>query len=110
MRIVSINVGFRARCSGAEDRLDVHLQGARGGTVQVKRLNVEGDRQSDLEVHGGADKAVYVYPAEHYAFWRAELPAWTFPGCIRRELHDGGLIEDSVHIGTGSGSVPPSSW
>ena len=44
------------------------------GRVQVARLNIAGDRQSDLSVHGGADKAAYAYPSEHYSFWRGELP------------------------------------
>lgn len=44
------------------------------GRVPVRRLNLEGDGQADLSVHGGTDKAVYVYAAEHYADWRRELP------------------------------------
>ena len=50
--------------------------------VRVNELNLEGDGQADLRVHGGRFKAVYVYPSEHYAFWREELPgvesAWAF--------------------------------
>src|SRR5215475_4872013 len=44
------------------------------GRVRVAKLNVEGDQQSDLAVHGGPDKAVYAYPSEHYPFWREERP------------------------------------
>src|SRR6185436_8605656 len=44
------------------------------GRVDVGRLNLDGDRQSDLTKHGGDDKAVYAYPAEHYSYWRRELP------------------------------------
>jgi MOSC domain-containing protein YiiM len=71
------------------------------GRVQVTSLNIAGDRQSDLSVHGGADKAVYVYPAEHYAFWRAELPGMDFPwGAFGENLTvEGGLREERVHIG-----------
>ena len=47
----------------------------RAGAVEVRRLNLEGDRQADLSVHGGPDKAVYAYPAEHYAYWREK---WGF--------------------------------
>ena len=43
--------------------------------VPVTRSNIEGDQQSDLSVHGGPEKAVYAYPAEHYDFWRRELPS-----------------------------------
>jgi MOSC domain-containing protein YiiM len=70
------------------------------GRVRVTRLNVEGDRQSDLSVHGGADKAVYAYPSEHYAFWRNELPGMELPwGAFGENLTTDGLLEDKVHIG-----------
>lgn len=66
----------------------------------MTQLNVQGDRQSDLSVHGGADKAVYAYPSEHYAFWRSELPDMDFPwGAFGENLTTEGLLEDKVHIG-----------
>ena len=40
--------------------------------LKLTELNLDGDRQADLTVHGGPDKAVYVYPAEHYAAWRED--------------------------------------
>ena len=68
--------------------------------VQVTRLNILGDRQSDLSVHGGADKAIYAYPSEHYAFWRNELPGTDFSwGAFGENLTTEGLLEDRVHIG-----------
>jgi MOSC domain-containing protein YiiM len=70
------------------------------GRVRVTKLNIEGDRQSDLAVHGGADKAVYAYPSEHYAFWREEFPGMDFPwGAFGENLTTAGLLEDQVHIG-----------
>jgi MOSC domain-containing protein YiiM len=70
------------------------------GRVRVTRLNILGDRQSDLSVHGGADKAIYAYPSEHYAFWRNELPGTDFPwGAFGENLTTEGLLEDRVHIG-----------
>lgn len=70
--------------------------------MRVGRLNVAGDRQSDLSVHGGADKAVYVYPAEHYAFWRSELPELELAaGAFGENFTTEGLLEDAVHIGGG---------
>jgi len=70
------------------------------GRVEVARLNLAGDEQSDLSVHGGADKAVYAYPAEHYAFWRTELPdmdlSW---GAFGENLTIEGLIESQAMIG-----------
>jgi MOSC domain-containing protein YiiM len=68
--------------------------------VPVTRLNIAGDRQSDLSVHGGADKAVYAYPSEHYEFWRSELPGTDLPfGAFGENLTTEGLREDGVQIG-----------
>jgi len=70
------------------------------GRVRVAALNIAGDEQSDLSVHGGIDKAVYAYPSEHYALWRKELPELEFPwGAFGENLTTEGLLEDSVHIG-----------
>jgi MOSC domain-containing protein YiiM len=70
------------------------------GRVRVATLNLEGDQQSDLSVHGGADKAVYAYPSEHYAFWREELPGVDLPwGAFGENFTTAGLLEDAVHIG-----------
>jgi MOSC domain-containing protein YiiM len=70
------------------------------GTVKVGRLNFEGDRQADLTVHGGFNKAVYVYPSEHYQYWRAELPEIDFSwGAFGENLTTEGLLETAIHIG-----------
>jgi len=70
------------------------------GRVRVRRLNIEGDEQSDLEVHGGEEKAVYAYPAEHYAFWREQLPGVALPwGVFGENLTVEGLMEEHVHVG-----------
>ena len=75
MHIISVNVGLPR---------EVHWKGRRvstgifkqpvAGRVVVRRLNLDGDRQADLTVHGGDEKAVYAYPAEQYDYWRQELP------------------------------------
>jgi MOSC domain-containing protein YiiM len=68
--------------------------------VHVARDNVEGDQQSDLSVHGGPEKAVYVFPAEHYDFWRRELPEAELPwGAFGENFTSEGLLEDEVWIG-----------
>jgi MOSC domain-containing protein YiiM len=68
--------------------------------VQVKRDNIEGDQQSDLSVHGGLEKAVYAYPAEHYAYWRRELADAELPwGAFGENFTTEGLLEDEVWIG-----------
>jgi len=69
------------------------------GQVALRTLNLDGDRQADLSVHGGAHKAVYVYPSEHYDFWRGELPGVELPwGMFGENFTTAGLLED-VQIG-----------
>jgi MOSC domain-containing protein YiiM len=70
------------------------------GSVRVTRLNLEGDEQSDLTVHGGPDKAVYAYPDEHYPAWRSELsrPDLGF-GSFGENLTTVGLLEAEVGVG-----------
>ncbi|WP_406698058.1 MOSC domain-containing protein [Singulisphaera sp. Ch08] len=68
--------------------------------LRVSQLNFEGDEQSDLTVHGGVDKAVYAYPAEHYHEWRRELPDLDFPwSAFGENLTVEGLLEPDVRIG-----------
>lgn len=43
------------------------------GQIKVRELGLDGDTQADLTVHGGANKAVYAYPSEHYEYWKEEL-------------------------------------
>jgi len=70
------------------------------GRVWVTTLNVEGDEQSDSSVHGGADKAVYVYPFEHYAYWREQLPGVELSGgAFGENFTTEGLLEEQVRIG-----------
>jgi len=70
------------------------------GPVRVDTLNLAGDEQSDLTVHGGEFKAVYAYPVEHYALWRAELGAADLPhGAFGENLTVEGLLETDVRLG-----------
>ena len=67
------------------------------GRVMLRRNNLDGDGQADLTVHGGWDKAVYVYPSEHYAYWRKELPGIDLPyGSFGENFTTEGLDEESV--------------
>src|SRR4051812_460688 len=66
------------------------------GPVAVRYLNLEGDRQADLTVHGGADKAVYCYSSEHYPAWQAELSRPLDYGAFGENLTVSGLLEDQV--------------
>jgi MOSC domain-containing protein YiiM len=65
----------------------------------VRKLNLEGDGQADLSVHGGPDKAVYLYPAEHYPYWQTELVRDVPWGMFGENLTTNGLVEDGVNIG-----------
>ncbi len=70
------------------------------GPVQLSTLNLDGDRQADLTVHGGPNKAVYGYPSEHYPYWRDELPGVKLPwGAFGENFTTTGLVEDELHVG-----------
>lgn len=68
--------------------------------VMLRSLNLDGDRQADLTVHGGPSKAAYVYPSEHYSYWRDELPGTELPwGMFGENFTTEGLDESTVNIG-----------
>ena len=70
------------------------------GRIALRTLNLDGDRQSDLSVHGGPHKAVYCYPMEHYPYWKAELPGFPLPmGAFGENFTTEGMREDTVHLG-----------
>jgi MOSC domain-containing protein YiiM len=70
------------------------------GRIKLRRLNFDGDKQADLTVHGGLDKAVYAYPAEHYVYWKDRLSDMELPwGMFGENLTTEGLYEDRVNIG-----------
>ena len=66
----------------------------------LRALNLEGDAQADLTVHGGVDKAVYAYPIEHYEYWQQEFPGMELPsGTFGENFTIEGLLETEVNIG-----------
>jgi len=66
----------------------------------LRTLNLDGDRQADLSVHGGISKAVYGYPSEHYEFWKRELPEMELPyGMFGENFTTEGLFEDKLNVG-----------
>lgn len=101
MKIVSVNVGLPRPCSWRGRRIMTGIfKDPVARRVRVRKLNLEGDGQADLSVHGGVDKAVYVYPSEHYPFWRRELDLTDLPwGSFGENLTTEGWWEDNVHIG-----------
>jgi len=101
MKLVSVNVGLPrdVEWNGRSVRTSIWKTPVEG-PVRVGTLNLEGDQQSDLSVHGGSEKAVYVYPSEHYSFWRQELPGVDLPwGVFGENLTTEGILEEDVHIG-----------
>jgi MOSC domain-containing protein YiiM len=70
------------------------------GRVMLRTLNLDGDRQADLSVHGGSSKAVYGYPSEHYEYWRRELPEIELPwGMFGENFTTAGIFESELNIG-----------
>jgi len=101
MKILSLNVGLPRQVVSDGDSITTGIyKSSVRGRVKVTRLNLEGDRQADLSVHGGPDKAVYAYPSEHYVFWQRELPGIEMPwGMFGENLTLAGLTEDDACIG-----------
>lgn len=101
MRLVSVNVGLPREVLWKDKHVLTGIFKEPVATrVLVRTLNLDGDRQADLSVHGGADKAVYAYPMEHYAYWRAELPELALPwGMFGENFTTEGLLEDAVNVG-----------
>jgi MOSC domain-containing protein YiiM len=101
MQLVSVNVGLPREVlyKGRPVRTGIFKEPV-PGRIQIRALNLEGDGQADLSVHGGPSKAVYAYPAEHYEYWRQELPGMELPwGMFGENLTTMGLREDRVGIG-----------
>src|SRR5262245_43940438 len=101
MKLISVNVGLprNVKWQGKVVQTSIWKDPVAQRTY-VSKLNVEGDRQSDLSVHGGTDKAVYVYPSEHYTYWRSTLQGVRLPwGAFGENFTTEGLLEDRVCIG-----------
>jgi MOSC domain-containing protein YiiM len=101
MKVISVNVGLPREVSWRGKAVTTGIfKRPIAGRVIVRTLNLEGDRQADLRVHGGPSKAVYAYPSEHYPFWRHELPEMDLRwGMFGENLTIEGLLENEVNIG-----------
>jgi MOSC domain-containing protein YiiM len=101
VKVVSLNVG-KPRLTvykGATINTGIFKKPV-SGRIAVRTLNLEGDRQADLSVHGGPYKAVYAYPSEHYGYWRRELPEMDLPWSMFGEnFTTEGLGENELHVG-----------
>jgi MOSC domain-containing protein YiiM len=101
MKIVSVNVGLPREIfyEGRMIRTGI-FKAPIEGRVRVGALNIDGDQQADLSVHGGPSKAIYAYPAEHYEYWRKELSNDPLPwGTFGENLTTQGLLERELNIG-----------
>jgi MOSC domain-containing protein YiiM len=101
LHVVSVNVGLPREVDWKDRRVAIGIfKQPVEGRVAVRRLNLDGDRQADLSVHGGPEKAVYGYPSEHYDAWREELAGMELSwGQFGENLTTAGLREDEVQIG-----------
>jgi MOSC domain-containing protein YiiM len=105
MKLVSVNTGMLREVTwhGRMVTTAIFKEPAKG-RVALRKLNLDGDRQADLSVHGGEHKAVYCYSLAHYDYWKREWPGRELPMGMFGEnftIDDGrdGLLEESVHLG-----------
>ena len=106
MKLVSLNCGLPREVlwHGQHVTTSIYKEPVQA-RIALRTLNLDGDRQSDLTVHGGKDKAVYCYPIEYYSYWQKELPVRLLPyGSFGENFSvDGlvheGLAEESIHVG-----------
>jgi MOSC domain-containing protein YiiM len=101
MKLISVNVGLpRVVRSNGDSVTTGIFKEPLAGRVMLRTLNLDGDRQADLSVHGGPSKPVYVYPAEHYDYWKRELPEMELPwGMFGENFTATGLAESELNIG-----------
>jgi MOSC domain-containing protein YiiM len=101
MKLISVNVGLPRVVMQNGDPVSTGIfKTPITGRVMLRTLNLDGDRQADLSVHGGASKAVYVYPSEHYEYWKRELPEMALPWAVFGEnFTSAGLFESELNIG-----------
>jgi MOSC domain-containing protein YiiM len=101
VQVVSVNVGLPREVIWKGMRIQTGIfKDPVDRPVTINKLNLAGDRQADLTVHGGAEKAVYAYPAEHYEYWRNRLPDVPFSwGKFGENLTTEGLMEDALCVG-----------
>ena len=101
MELVSLNVGLPRDVVWHDQTVTTGIfKSPTTARIRLRKLNLDGDRQADLTVHGGEHKAVYCYPVEHYDYWREKLPNRDLPfGSFGENFTTSGLLETNVHIG-----------
>ena len=101
MKVISVNVGLPIKVNFGREVVTTGIfKNPIKHRVKLNKLNLEGDKQADLTVHGGIDKAVYAYPSEHYEFWKKEIKDFEYSwGTFGENLTTEGLLENEVNIG-----------
>ena len=101
MKVLSLNVGLPREVTWQGKRVTTGIfKEPIQERVMMRTVNLDGDQQADLTVHGGVSKAVYAYPSEHYKYWRTELPGMDLSwGMFGENFTTEGLLEDAVYIG-----------
>lgn len=101
MKVISLNVALPRLLAYKGQTMNTGIfKKPVEGAVMLRRLDFDGDRQADLGVHGGPEKAAYAYPSEHYSFWKKELPEMDLPwGAFGENLTTEGMNETDTHIG-----------
>jgi MOSC domain-containing protein YiiM len=101
MKLVSVNVGLPRTVTWKGRTVTTGIfKELVPGRINLRTLNLDGDKQADLSVHGGPAKAAYIYPAEHYDYWGIDVTGQVLPwGSFGENFTTTGLLEDAVHIG-----------
>jgi len=101
MKILAVNVGLPQKIQWQNKEIQTSIyKSPIKGPVMVNAENIEGDRQSDLNVHGGLDKAVYAYSFDTYPWWQRELKIDSLPyGSFGENLTLDALDESQVFVG-----------
>jgi len=101
MKVLSVDIGLPKKVLfNGQNVTTAIFKDPVKGPIMLRMLNLDGDKQADLTVHGGVDKAVYSYPAEHYDYWRKQFPnadlTW---GMFGENFTTKELMEDAVNVG-----------
>jgi len=100
MKITSLNVGLPVEVIWRGRKVTTGIfKEPVSGRVRLRTMNLDGDRQADLTVHGGKDKAVYCYPLEHYEYWKRELGRELTAGAFGENFTTDGMLEEALHLG-----------
>jgi len=101
MKVLSVNVGLPKNVLFNGQIITTAIfKDPVNGPIILRKLNLDGDKQADLTVHGGIDKAVYSYPEDHYYYWRKQFPNMDIRwGMFGENFTTEGLLEDAVNVG-----------